>query len=193
MAWKLRQWRGCAASTRLEEFRAMTEVGGTSLGRSGKLYFNTSLSQNLLPSKWFPVKVCCLKFTSSLNVIAEELIAAQAYFELTVCQVYYKAKQFSRVKSSTWRVKFKYCWVHAVEQVSPNKVSPLTIDVLYALSARATEKQSEVRRMISCRWVRCPKNNDWWVVGGNFSKQILTQQAEADKLRLVSHLVQSYA
>ena len=84
-----------------------------------------------------------------LNVIAEELIVAQVYFELTVCRVCYKVKQLARVKSSTWRVKFKYCSVHAVEQVSPNKVSPLTIDVLYELSARAIEKQSEVRRTMT--------------------------------------------
>ena len=111
-----------------------------------------------------------------LNVIAEELIVAQVYFELTVCQVCYKVKQFARVKSGTWRVKFQYCWVHAVEQISPNKVSPLTIDVLYALSARATKKQSEVWRtmtdelsvgtlpeerwLMSCWWVRCLKNDD---------------------------------
>jgi len=180
MAWKLRQWRGCAASTRSEEFRVMTEVGGISLGRSGKLYFNTSLSQNLLPSKWLSVKICCLKFTSLLYVIAEELIVAQDYFELTVCQVCCKVKQFARVKSGTWRVKFQYCWVHAVEQTSPNKVSPLTIDVLYALGARATKKQSEVWRtmtdeltvgtlpeerwLMSCWWVRCLKNDDWSVL-----------------------------
>ena len=72
------------------------------------------------------------------------------------------------------------------------------IDALYALSARATGKQSEVKRTMTdellggyVAWRTMTDQS--CLVGGNFSKQILTQQAEAERLRLVSHPVQSYA
>jgi len=55
-----------------------------------------------------------------------------------------------------------------VEQVSPNKVPPLTIGALYALSTRATDKQSEVQRTMT---------DQFCLVRGNFSKQVPTQQA----------------
>ena len=87
----------------------MTEVGGISLGKSGKLYFDTSLSQTCCLVSDFMLRFVALSSQVLLSVIAEELTVAQVYFELTVCQVCYKVKQLARVKSSTWRVKFKYC------------------------------------------------------------------------------------
>jgi len=155
-----------------------------------------------------------------LNVIVEELIVAQVYFESTVCQVCYKVKQFARVKSSTWRVKFKCCWVHAVEQVSPVMlVKPVDCAAGYhlwrsmssmhlALERQRSKVKYEERWLMSCRWVRSPKNDDWWVVGGyaawrrwlislawseeTFPNKFLHNKL-ADRLRLVSHPVQSSA